>query len=158
MGCEFAQGNEWNFNQSLEWYVLDYPVHQGIKKLVSDLNRVYRDTPALHYFDFDRRGFDWIDCHDSKQSVISYIRKSGDQFVIVILNFTPVARHGYRIGVPQPGTYKEIFNSDSEYYAGSNVGNVGDLHSEPIAWMNKNDSLSLSIPPLGSVILELSEN
>ncbi|MGD8926372.1 MAG: 1,4-alpha-glucan branching protein GlgB, partial [Thioalkalispiraceae bacterium] len=94
MGCEFGQGDEWNFNQSLDWYVLDYSLHQGIKKLVTDLNRIYRDKPALHHFDFDHQGFEWIDCHDSQQSVISYIRKSGDRFVIVILNFTPVPRHG----------------------------------------------------------------
>jgi 1,4-alpha-glucan branching enzyme len=158
MGCEFGQGDEWNFNQSLDWYVLDYSLHQGIKKLVTDLNRIYRDKPALHHFDFDHQGFEWIDCHDSQQSVISYIRKSGDRFVIVILNFTPVPRHGYRIGVPHPGKYREIFNSDSEYYTGTNVGNIGDLYSEPTPWMNRNDSLSLSLPPLGSVILELSED
>ena len=158
MGCEFGQGNEWNFNTSLDWYVLDYPLHQGIKKLVSDLNHLYRDCPALHQYDFDHNGFEWIDCHDSQQSVISFLRKSGDQFVIVILNFTPVPRHDYRIGVPCAGTYRELFNSDSEYYSGSNVGNSGELHSEAIPWMNRDNSMKLILPPLGCVVLELIED
>ena len=157
MGCEFAQGDEWNFNVSLDWYVLDYPLHQGMKKLVSDLNRLYRNIPALHYYDFDHEGFEWIDCHDSQQSVISYLRKTGDHFVIVILNFTPMPRYDYRIGVPCPGIYREIFNSDSEYYTGSNVGNNGDLHSENLPWMNRQHSISLTLPPLGSILLELTD-
>ena len=158
MGCEFGQGNEWNFNTSLDWYVLDYPLHQGIKKLVSDLNHLYRDCPALHQYDFDHNGFEWIDCHDSQQSVISFLRKSGDQFVIVILNFTPVPRHDYRIGVPRAGTYCELFNSDSEHYSGSNVGNSSELHSEAMPWMNRDNSMKLILPPLGCVVLELIED
>ncbi len=158
MGCEFAQGNEWDFNAGLDWYVLDYPLHQGIKKLVSDLNELYRTDSALHYYDFDHDGFEWIDCHDSQQSVVSYLRKTSDRFVLVILNFTPVPRHDYRIGVPYPGVYREIFNSDSEYYAGSNAGNSGNLYSENIPWMNRQNSISLTLPPLGSIILELTES
>ncbi|MGD8784764.1 MAG: 1,4-alpha-glucan branching protein GlgB [Thioalkalispiraceae bacterium] len=158
MGCEFGQGNEWNFNTALDWYVLDYPLHQGLQKLVADLNQLYRANPALHYYDFDHQGFEWIDCHDSQQSVISYLRKAGERYVVVILNFTPIPRHAYRIGVPQAGKYKEIFNSDSEYYSGSNVGNNGELASEPVSWMNRDHSISLSLPPLGCVLLEYLEN
>jgi len=155
MGCEFGQGDEWNFDKALDWYVLEYPGHQGLQKLVSDLNQLYRRLPALHTHDFEPNGFDWIDCHDSQQSVISFIRKTGDQFVIVVLNFTPVVRNGYRIGVPVAGTYHEIFNSDSTYYHGSNVGNGGELHSDSTAWMGRPNSLSLSLPPLGAVVLQL---
>jgi 1,4-alpha-glucan branching enzyme len=158
MGCEFGQGTEWNFNTALDWYVLDYPNHRGIKNLVSDLNRLYRTKPALHQFDFDHQGFEWIDCHDSRQSIISYLRKTDNGFVIVILNFTPVPRHQYRIGVPVAGSYRELFNSDSEYYAGTNIGNNGLLHAENIAWMNREHSLSLTLPPLGSIVLELAKD
>ena len=157
MGCEFGQGNEWNFNTSLDWYVLDYPLHQGVKKLVADLNRLYKSNSALHQHDFEYTGFEWIDCHDSTQSVISYLRKSNDSFVVVIFNFTPVPRHNYRVGVPEAGVYRELFNSDSEYYSGSNVGNGGELHSEDIAWMGRDYSLTLSLPPLAGVVLELSK-
>ena len=154
MGCEFGQGDEWNFNQTLDWYVLDYPFHQGVQKLVADLNALYRELPELHEHDFSHVGFDWIDCHDSQQSIISFVRRTGEQFVIAVFNFTPVPRHGYRIGVPQAGNYKEILNSDSDYYAGSNLGNTGLIQSEPVAWMGREHSLSLTLPPLGGLILK----
>ena len=154
MGCEFGQGNEWNFDKALDWYVLDYPGHRGVQQLVSDLNQLYRRLPALYAHEFEPNGFDWVDCHDSKQSVISFIRKAGDQFVIVILNFTPIPRQGYRIGVPMDGTYQEIFNSDSEYYHGSNLGNGGELHTENVSWMGRPCSLNLTLPPLAAIVLE----
>ncbi|CAA9890912.1 1,4-alpha-glucan branching enzyme [Candidatus Methylobacter favarea] len=154
MGCEFGQGVEWNFNQALDWYVLDYPAHQGVQALVSDLNRLYKTHPALFSHDFDAQGFAWIDCHDVQQSVISYRRANKFDELIVVLNFTPVPRPGYRIGVPEPGVYTEIFNSDSGYYGGSNTGS-GAAAAEPIAWMNQPWSLSLTLPPLGAVILKL---
>jgi 1,4-alpha-glucan branching enzyme len=154
MGCEFGQGNEWNFNQALDWYVLDYPFHQGIALLVKDLNHLYRTHSALHYYDFDHHGFAWIDCHDVKQSVISYMRKSGSETLIVVLNFTPIQREDYRIGVPQEGAYYEIFNSDSGFYQGGNLGN-GQAVSEPLAWMNQPHSLCLTLPPLAGIILKL---
>lgn len=155
MGCEFAQGLEWSSSQMLDWYVLEYSYHQGVKSLVQDLNHMYRDLSALHTFEFDWQGFEWIDCQDSDQSIISFIRRSGDEFVVVIINFTPIVRQGYRLGVPQPGTYREIFNSDSSYYAGSNVGN-GDkqLYTEEIGWMNQPCSLSITVPPLAGLILQ----
>ncbi|MCX7101506.1 MAG: 1,4-alpha-glucan branching protein GlgB [Methylobacter sp.] len=154
MGCEFGQGTEWNFNKELDWYVLDYPHHKGMQALVKDLNSLYKKHPALYQHDFDHHGFDWIDCHDSQQSIISYRRKTEHEDLIVVLNFTPVARDQYRIGVPEAGAYTEIFNSDSSYYDGSNVGN-GTALSEPTAWMNLPHSVCLTLPPLGAVILKL---
>ncbi|SHE21575.1 1,4-alpha-glucan branching protein GlgB [methanotrophic endosymbiont of Bathymodiolus puteoserpentis (Logatchev)] len=154
MGCDIAQGTEWNFNQSLDWYVLDYSYHKGIQTLVKDLNKLYVKHPALFQHDFDNQGFEWIDCHDVEQSVISFTRKTEQETLIVILNFTPVPRENYRIGVPRPGTYHEIFNSDSEYYAGSNTGN-GYIVSEDTPWMNQEQSLNLTIPPLAGIVLKL---
>ncbi len=154
MGCEFGQGTEWNFNKELDWYVLDYPHHKGMQALVKDLNSLYKKHPALYQHDFDHHGFDWIDCHDSQQSIISYRRKTEHEDLIVVLNFTPVARDQYRIGVPEAGAYTEIFNSDSSYYDGSNVGN-GTAISEPTAWMSLPHSVCLTLPPLGAVILKL---
>jgi 1,4-alpha-glucan branching enzyme len=155
MGCEFGQGSEWNFNAPLDWYVLDYPGHQGVQKLVGDLNLLYRERPELYRHDFEYSGFEWIDCHDSHQSVISYIRKDGDRMLVVALNFTPVPREGYRLGVPRYGTYREIFNSDSEYYFGGNLGNGSGITTDTIPWMNREFSLSLTLPPLAGIVLEL---
>jgi 1,4-alpha-glucan branching enzyme len=152
MGCEFGQGTEWNSNKSLDWYVLDYAHHLGIQTLIKDLNHLYKMHPALHYHDFDHQGFEWIDCHDVQQSVISYRRKSENEDLCIVLNFTPVPRERYRIGVPKAGVYTEIFNSDSVYYDGSNIGN-GSVLSEPVPWMNQENSVCLSLPPLGAVIL-----
>jgi len=154
MGCEFGQGPEWNAKKELDWYVMQYACHQGLQRLVTDMNGLYRREPALHQYDFDYQGFEWIDCHDAMQSIISFIRKSDDRFVIMIFNFTPVPREGYRIGVPQSGRYREIHNSDSEYYDGSNVGNLGELHTLGEGWMGRPDSLSLSLPPLAGIVLE----
>jgi len=121
---------------------------------VRDLNRLYRDTAALSDLDFDKEGFRWIDCHDADQSILTFVRRARDgSFAIVALNFTPVVRYGYRIGVPQPGDYVEIFNSDSRYYGGSDVGNCGRLIAQPSPWMGFAASLSLALPPLGAVIL-----
>ncbi len=154
MGCEIGQGVEWNSAQTLDWYVLDYPLHQGLKQSVSDLNRLYHNTPALYHDEFEWQGFDWIDCNDADQSVLSYMRKNGDDFVIVIVNFTPVSRHGYRIGVPRAGVYEEIFNSDAAIYGGSNQGNGGkQLIAEEIQWMNQSHSLELTLPPLAGIVL-----
>jgi 1,4-alpha-glucan branching enzyme len=156
MGCEFGQGTEWNHHTTLDWYVLQYDHHQGAQKLVADLNRLYRSLPALHRHDFEHQGFEWIDCNDRDQSVLSYMRQSDGETVIVVLNFTPVPRTHYRLGVPHAGVYHEILNSDSAYYAGSNLGNGGNLNTENIAWMNRPHSLLLTLPPLGAVILKKS--
>ncbi|WFP50027.1 1,4-alpha-glucan branching protein GlgB [Methylomonas sp. EFPC3] len=154
MGCEFGQGTEWSCNRTLDWYVLDYPHHRGLQTLVKDLNKLYSSHAALHRYDFEHQGFEWIDCHDYQQSIISYRRKSAHEDLIVILNFTPVPRESYRIGVPQPGTYFEIFNSDSQYYDGSNVGN-GTVLSEPQPWMGQQHSIAVTLPPLAGIILKM---
>ena len=154
MGGEFGQGTEWNYDTSLDWYVLQYPLHEGVLKMVSDINKLYCSREELYQYDFEQLGFDWVDCHDASQSIISYQRKSGNKSLIVILNFTPIPRYNYRIGVPAEGTYSEIFNSDSEFYGGSNIGNGSPLNTDPIPWMNQNHSLSLTLPPLGAIIVQ----
>ena len=154
MGCEFAQGTEWSVNRDLDWYVLDYAHHRGVQTLVKDLNHLYQNHSALYQYDFDHQGFEWIDCHDYQQSIISYRRKSASEDLIVILNFTPVPRENYRIGVPREGIYHEVFNSDSEYYDGSNLGN-GHVHSEPQPWMNMSHSITVTLPPLAGIILKI---
>ncbi len=156
MGSEFAQYEEWDEDATLSWQLLEYPNHQGVKTLLADLNNLYKTLPALHYHDFEVAGFEWIDCHDSEQSIISFLRKYNNQTMLVVLNFTPVSRENYRLGVPAAGTYKEIFNSDSNYYCGSNVGNNGYIHAEEFPWMNRVHSISLNLPPLGGLILTLS--
>ena len=158
MGCELGQGREWNFDSSLDWHLLDEPLHAGIRQFVKDLNRTYMSERALHEVDFDAAGFQWIDCNDSENSVVSFLRraKDGADFVVAIVNFTPVPRDGYRIGVPGAGPYLEIVNSDSEAYGGSNVGNGGVVFTEPIASHGHQQSLRLSLPPLGFLLLKPS--
>ncbi|HSP01843.1 MAG TPA: 1,4-alpha-glucan branching protein GlgB, partial [Thioalkalivibrio sp.] len=155
MGCEFGQGDDWDAAGQLDWYVLDYPLHQGVHHLISDLNRVYRDEPALHRHDFDWQGFDWIDCHDAAQSVLSFQRRHDADTVVVALNFTPLPREGYRIGVPHPGDYQVLLNSDSAHYGGSNTG-LPAARSEDIPWMGHPHSIVLTLPPLGALILKHS--
>ncbi|MGZ8270291.1 MAG: 1,4-alpha-glucan branching protein GlgB [Methylophilus sp.] len=161
MGNEFAQGREWNVNDSLDWHLLDesyegHQYHRGVQQLCRDLNHLYRQKPALYELDFESSGFSWIDCHDADQSIISFIRRGANSFAIIALNFTPVPRENYRIGVPTPGTYKEIFNSDAACYGGSNLGNGAGVESEQIAWMNQQHSVMLTLPPLAGIILELT--
>lgn len=155
MGSEFAQWGEWAHGRSLDWYLLEFDRHQGIHTLVKDLNHLYTSVPSLYQRSFRSDGFEWIDCHDSTQSIVSYIRKSDQDFSVVILNFTPVPRTGYRIGVPAAGAYREILNSDSLFYGGSNLGNNSPLYSQPVAWMNHQQSLEINLPPLGALILQL---
>jgi 1,4-alpha-glucan branching enzyme len=154
MGNEFAHGREWNCDAQLDWPLLDRPSHQGVQSLIRDLNRLYRSCTALHEHDFDEQGFEWVDCHDAPQSVLSYARRGADELVIVVLNFTPVPRRGYRIGLPRPGRYEEVLNSDSAFYGGSNVGNGGDLTSEPLEWMGREQSVKLTLPPLAATVLK----
>jgi 1,4-alpha-glucan branching enzyme len=161
MGNEFAQGREWNVNDSLDWHLLDesyegHQYHRGVQQLCRDLNHLYRQKPALYELDFESNGFSWIDCHDADQSIISFIRRGTHSFAIIALNFTPVPRENYRIGVPTPGVYKEIFNSDAACYGGSNLGNGAGVESEQIAWMNQQHSVMLTLPPLAGIILELT--
>jgi 1,4-alpha-glucan branching enzyme len=156
MGCEFGQGNEWSFDSQLDWYVLDFPFHQGIKTLVKDLNHLYKQHPALFQHDFEQEGFEWIDCHDVEKSIICYMRKTASETLIIAFNFTPVPREDYRVGVPEPGIYHEIFNSDSSYYNGANIGN-GQVKSDPKKWMDRPHSINLNLPPLGGIILKIED-
>ncbi len=154
MGTEFGQAAEWNSAAALDWPLLEQPLHRGLQLLVRDLNGLYRDCPALHRFEFEWQGFEWIDCHDARQSVLCFLRRAGDEIAVVVANFTPVPRSGYRIGVPRPGRYAEVLNSDSAHYGGSNLGN-GDreLWTEAQPWMGRPWSLVLTLPPLAVVVL-----
>jgi 1,4-alpha-glucan branching enzyme len=158
MGCEFGQWREWSHHRGLDWDLLQHDAHRGLQKLVGDLNHLYRHQPSLHRNNFSEAGFEWIDCHDATQSIISYLRKDGDDFTIALLNFTPVPRLNYQIGVPRAGRYREVLNSDSTYYGGSNVGNGIELHSSPQSWMGRPYSLHLALPPLGGIVLRWTGN
>lgn len=155
MGSEFAQWSEWAHGRALDWHLADYDRHQGVQASVRDLNHLYTRIPSLYQRNFRSDGFEWIDCHDSTQSIVSYIRSSDSEFTVVILNFTPVPRYNYRIGVPAAGSYQEVFNSDSSFYGGSNLGNPGVRHTQAVPWMNHGQSLELTLPPLGGLLLKL---
>lgn len=157
MGAEIGQWQEWQENKSLDWHLLDYEPHQGLQRLVSDLNRLLQTEPALHSLDFDYRGFEWIDFQDSDHSVIAFLRKTdhADDTLLFVCNFTPHYHESYRIGAPVAGFYEEVFNSDSAYYWGSNKGNHGGIHSEPVPWHGRSDSLNLQLPPLATVVLKI---
>jgi 1,4-alpha-glucan branching enzyme len=156
MGCEFGQWREWTHTESLDWHLTHDPLHGGLQKLIEDLNRIYRAEPALHEVDFESAGFDWIDCNDHESSSISMIRRARDRqdWVALALNWTPVARHGYRIGMPEPGFYREVLNSDASVYGGGNVGNQGGVPTEPVPAHGHAQSLVLTLPPLGALILK----
>ncbi len=155
MGGEIGQWKEWNHDEGLEWYILDYPSHRGIQNWIKDLNHLYTYDPALYDNDFSHECFEWINFGDYENSVISFMRTSKDRqdSLIFVLNFTPVPRYNYRLAMPGGGYYEEILNSDSERYWGSNIGNYGKVLSEPVPWDGKQFSINLSIPPLGAVIL-----
>ncbi|AIZ78611.1 1,4-alpha-glucan branching protein GlgB [Actinobacillus equuli] len=157
MGNEFAQGREWNFNESLDWFLLGEEGgnwHKGMLNWVRDLNRVYQQYPALYQLDHEPSGFEWLVVDDWQQSVFAFERKAKDgSSVIVVSNFTPIVRHNYRIGVAQDGVYKEILNSDAAYYAGSNVGNYGEILCEEEPSHGKPYSLSVSLPPLATIFI-----
>jgi len=158
MGNEFAQEREWDSASELDWELLEDAQHRGIKAVSRDLNRLYRHIPALHQLDFAAEGFSWVDCHDADNSVISYLRYSqSGSFLLIVLNFTPVPRLGYRIGVPESGNYLEIFNSDSSHYGGANLGNMGMIASVGKPWMGRPDSLAITLPPLAGIILSLEK-
>ena len=156
MGSEFGQWREWNHDASLDWHLLDEPMHAGMQRWVRDLNQVYQRERALHEIDFDARGFSWIDCHDNENSVISLVRraKNADDHIVVVANFTPVPRPAYRIGVPAGGWYREILNSDAAAYGGSNVGNGGGVSATDQPMHGFEHSITLAVPPLGIVFLK----
>ncbi|HHT9135043.1 MAG TPA: 1,4-alpha-glucan branching protein GlgB [Candidatus Avalokitesvara rifleensis] len=151
MGGEFGQRREWYHEESLHWHLLKYPPHQDLQRWVRDLNHFYRSEPAAHELDFEPGGFEWIDCGDSEQGIVSFVRRARTtkDIILVICNFTPVVRHGYRVGVPMGGFWREVLNSDAEEYGGSGQGNFGGLEAAPVSFHNKSHSLSLSLPPLG---------
>ena len=157
MGGEFGQWEEWDSDGELNWCQQSRPLNDGARRLVGDLNRLYRDYPALHELDCSQDGFSWIDADDADHSIFSFCRKSrGGQTIVVVLNFTPVVRHDYRIGVPSPGSYHELLNSDAEIYGGSNVGNLGQITAEDQPCHGRPHSLSISLPPLGMLVFEHS--
>jgi 1,4-alpha-glucan branching enzyme len=159
MGAEIGQRREWHHDRSIDWHLLDEgPYHRGLQRLVRDLNHVYRRERALHELDADPAGFAWIDCTDSEQSVVSFVRRgraAGD-FVLVACNFTPVPRRAYRVGVPRLGYYRELLNSDAAEYGGSNLGNAGGTWAEATPWQGQPCSLELTLPPLAVLILKPS--
>ena len=159
MGGEIGQRREWHHDRSLDWHLLgEGPYHRGLQRLVRDLNRLYRRERALYERDADPAGFAWIDCADWQQSVVSFVRRAraaGD-FVLVVCNFTPVPRHAYRVGVPRPGYYRELINSDAGEYGGSNLGNAGGAWAEPTSWQGQPHALTLTLPPLAVLVLKPS--
>ena len=158
MGGEFGQVREWNFEQSLDWHLLEAPTHKGAQDCLKQLNTLLRNEPALHDYNFSPEGFEWIDAADRENCVLSYSRKGvnpSDQLV-VLLNMTPMPRHSYRVGVPSGGIWKEVFNSDATVFFGSGVGNGGALQTEEAAWHGRQQSLLLTLPPLGGVVLKKS--
>lgn len=160
MGGEFGQWSEWSHDESLEWHLLEHDSHRQLQQWVAELNRAYRSENALYELDCDPAGFEWIDGGDVQQSMLSFMRKSksGKEIVAVVLNFTPVPRHNYRIGVPYPGFWKEFLNSDSKHYGGADFGNLGGTKTEEIAAHGRPHSLNLIVPPLGAVFLKNAES
>jgi 1,4-alpha-glucan branching enzyme len=156
MGCEFAQEREWNHDQSLDWHLLGQTEHAGLQRLVRDLNQLYKSSPALYSQDFTGAGFEWIDHDDARRSVLSLVRKGRDgQLMLVVSNFAPVVREGFRVGVPQPGRWQERLNTDSAFYGGSNVGTpLGAASSEAVHSHGRAQSIVLTLPPLATVFLE----
>ena len=154
MGGEFAQEREWNHDIGLDWQLLGEPLHEGVRRLVRDLNHLYRSTPALHRLDCEPEGFHWIDVANAAESVVSYLRRGRDpqEQAVIVCNFTPMPRQGYRIGVPRPGRYRERINTDATEYGGSGVGNAGEVHADPHPAHGHPYSILLNLPPLGTLI------
>jgi 1,4-alpha-glucan branching enzyme len=156
MGCEFGQVREWAHDSSLEWHVLQYPVHRGVQAWMEQLNRVYRNQPAMHVFDNDPAGFEWVDVNDSMMSTLSLLRKSENprDTVLAVFNFTPVPRTDYRVGVPHGGYWRELLNSDGKEYAGTGMGNLGGVNAEQLPTHGRPFSLKLTLPPLAALFLK----
>ena len=157
MGCEFAQWREWNHDSSLDWHLMEWGDHQGVFRLVCDLNTIYREEPALHQVDFEWQGFEWLELHDWENSVLAFLRRGKDSSdaIIVVCNFTPVPRHNYRVGVPVGGFYREILNTDASHYGGSNLGNEGGVWAHPGQYAGMSHHLCIKVPPLATVFLKV---
>jgi 1,4-alpha-glucan branching enzyme len=160
MGAELAQRHEFHEDGTLEWGLEQSPPHRGVQKLIGDLNRLHSSEPALHEVDFEWSGFEWIDANDAANSVLSFLRraKNSEDFVVVVCNFTPVVRESYRVGVPTSGFYREIMNTDSGHYEGTDVGNSGGVKAEPIPWMGRQWSIKLRVPPLAAVYFKIQRD
>jgi 1,4-alpha-glucan branching enzyme len=158
MGDEFGQPQEWNFDESLSWHFLEDNHHSGLSQTVAELNTLLRQEPALHQIDFDGQGFEWIDCQNWNESIISFLRKGVAQndTLAIVYNFTPVPRRDYRVGVPLADYYTEVFNSDAAHLGGSNILNKNRLPCESIACHGREHSVSLTVPPLAAVALKPS--
>jgi 1,4-alpha-glucan branching enzyme len=156
MGAEIGQWWEWNANSSLDWHLLQYEPHKKLQAFVKDLNDLYRSEPSMHEVDFTYEGFEWIDFSDYGRSIVSFIRKAKNpaDFLVFVFNFTPVRRYNYRIGVPKGGFYREVLNSDSGLYWGSNTGNQGGRNADAIPWHRRPCSLNLDLPPLGALVFK----
>jgi 1,4-alpha-glucan branching enzyme len=156
MGGEIAQRQEWRHDASIDWHLLKHAPHHGVQSLVRDLNRIYATEPAMHELDNQSGGFEWIDCSDAASSIMSYMRKakSTEDIIVVVLNFTPVPRDNYRVGVPGPGFWQEILNTDSGGYGGSNIGNSGGVYAEFVPYHNQKYSIQLNLPPLGAMFFK----
>jgi 1,4-alpha-glucan branching enzyme len=156
MGGEIGQWNEWNHEGSVEWHLLDYPNHDGLRRWVDELNWLYQREPALHELDLESGGFEWIDANDAENNVLSFIRKgrTTQNIIMVLCNFTPVPRHSYRVGVPRGGFWREILNSDAREYGGSGQGNLGGVEAVPIPLHGRPRSLTVTVPPLGVVFFK----
>jgi 1,4-alpha-glucan branching enzyme len=156
MGSDWGQWNEWNHDAELQWDLLQWETHGGVKKMMADLNALLRREPALYELDFEHTGFEWIECHARDDSVLAYLRKAKDpaNSVVVVCNFTPVVRDNYPIGVPYAGWYQEVFNSDSQFYGGSNVGNFPGLMAEEPGWHGRPTKLLVKLPPLATVVFK----
>jgi 1,4-alpha-glucan branching enzyme len=158
MGGEIAQWREWKHDESIDWHLLQWDSHRGVQRLVSDLNLLYKSEPALHEVDFEWPGFEWLELHDWENSVLAFLRraKTPGHDVVVVCNFTPVVREGYKVGVPEGGYYREILNTDSEAYGGSNAGNSGGAWAHEWPHAGKPFHLCLKLPPLGVLFLKRS--
>ncbi len=156
MGGEFGQWSEWNHESSLDWHLLQYASHAGVKRWLEDLNQFYKLTPALHELDLDSEGFQWIDANDSDQSALCFMRKGRkkEDLVVVAANFTPIPRPNYRIGVPFECFWKESLNSDALIYGGSGQGNMGGVEAVPIRFHGHPASININLPPLGMVFFQ----
>jgi 1,4-alpha-glucan branching enzyme len=160
MGGEFGQRREWQHEESLQWHVLDYPQHGGVRRWMGDLNRLYRSEPALHELDFTTDGFEWIDCDDWETSVLSFLRKDkhGSGLILVLCNFTPIPRANYVVGVPRAGYWRELLNSDATIYGGSGTGNFGGIEAAPVGAHGRYHSLTVTLPPLSIVFFKCEES
>jgi 1,4-alpha-glucan branching enzyme len=158
MGSEFGQWNEWNHDTSLDWQLIRLPRHDGVRRLVQHLNYIYKSEPALWQLDDTYEGFGWIDFHDADNSVVSFLRKSSEGDVVAfVVNATPMVRYDYRLGVPERGFYRELINTDAETYGGGNIGNLGGVQTQDVAWMGHAQSVLINLPPLATVAFKLEK-